>query len=132
MNQPNAGTERRSKRAPSRKPQSTRKKRASRSNARSPTEAGRRKRPVEPASRPGSAAGAKATKTAQVLNLLNRRDGATIDVLMDATGWQAHSVRDFLSGTVKKRLKLPLHSTLTDQARHHRIDAARWSTGKAS
>jgi IS30 family transposase len=80
------------------------------------------------ASKPRSTTAAHGTKTAQVLDLLGRPDGATIDALMDATGWQAHSVRGFLSGTVKKRLKLPLQSMLTDRVRHYRIDAAHRST----
>mgnify|MGYP003352374257 CR=1 FL=1 len=43
------------------------------------------------------------TKTATCLALLGRSGGATLAELQDATGWQAHSVRGFLSGIVKKR-----------------------------
>jgi hypothetical protein len=42
------------------------------------------------------------TKHDKALTLLSRRDGATIHDMMDATGWQQHSVRGFLAGTVKK------------------------------
>ena len=43
------------------------------------------------------------TKTAICLALLGRSGGATLAELQEATGWQAHSVRGFLSGIVKKR-----------------------------
>jgi hypothetical protein len=47
-------------------------------------------------------------KQADLIALLSRAKGATLDDLMSATGWQAHSVRGFLSGTVKARLGLKL------------------------
>ncbi len=49
---------------------------------------------------------APTTKTNQVLGLLRRAKGASISDLITATGWQAHSVRGFLSGTVKKKMGL--------------------------
>ncbi|MGE0410018.1 MAG: DUF3489 domain-containing protein [Amphiplicatus sp.] len=51
---------------------------------------------------------AAATKTDIILNLLRRKGGASVAEMADATGWQSHSVRGFLSGTVKKKLALPL------------------------
>ena len=54
--------------------------------------------------RPGVAArggGAKRTKKQICIDLLGRRDGATNDELRRATGWQAHSVRGFISRTIK-------------------------------
>lgn len=50
------------------------------------------------------------TKLRACLDLLGRRTGATIDELSAATGWQRHSVRGFLSGTVKKKLGLSVSS----------------------
>jgi len=52
----------------------------------------------------------KQTKQAACLALLRGADGASIDELQKATGWQAHSVRGFLAGAVKKKLGLALTS----------------------
>ena len=58
------------------------------------------------------AAGARdGSKAATILDLLKRKDGATLKELMKASGWQAHSVRGFLSGTVGKKLGLAVTST---------------------
>jgi Protein of unknown function (DUF3489) len=58
------------------------------------------------------AAGARdGSKTATILDLLKRKDGATLKELMKVSGWQAHSVRGFLSGTVGKKLGLAVTST---------------------
>ncbi len=50
------------------------------------------------------------SKTAKVLDLLKRSDGATLKEIMKATGWQAHSVRGFLSGTLRKKMGLTVTS----------------------
>ena len=42
------------------------------------------------------------SKTPQVIALLERAKGATLVQLMEATGWQAHSVRGFMAGAMKK------------------------------
>jgi len=51
------------------------------------------------------------SKTNKVLDLLKRPGGVTAKELMKATGWQPHSVRGFLSGTVGKKMGLSVTST---------------------
>ncbi len=70
---------------------------------------------------------APTTKTDQILGLLRRANGTTIVDLSTATGWQAHSVRGFLSGTLKKKMGLEVASEKdTKGVRRYRIatDAA--------
>ena len=47
----------------------------------------------------------RTTKKQICIGLLKRRKGASVKELQDATGWQAHSVRGFVSGTVKRTLE---------------------------
>jgi hypothetical protein len=70
-----------------------------------------------PKSQKGAKSGAAAregSKAAKVLDLLRRMDGASLKELMKATGWQAHSVRGFLSGTVSKNMSLKLVSAKSE------------------
>ena len=55
--------------------------------------------------------GRDGSKTAAILDLLKRPGGVTSKELMKATGWQPHSVRGFLSGTVGKKMGLTVMST---------------------
>ena len=50
------------------------------------------------------------SKTALVISLLEKSKGASLAELMKATGWQAHSVRGFLSGTLRKKMELKVES----------------------
>ena len=69
---------------------------------------------------------ARITKHDRLLTLLSRRDGATIPEMMEASGWQQHSVRGFLAGTVKKKLGFTLTSSKSTGAlRRYRIDTKR-------
>jgi hypothetical protein len=53
---------------------------------------------------------ARTTKQEQVLTMLTKSGGVTIDEMMGVTGWQQHSVRGFLAGTVRKKLGLDIAS----------------------
>jgi hypothetical protein len=57
--------------------------------------------------RPGS-------KSAKVVALLNRVHGASLKELQKATGWQAHSIRGFLSGTVAGKMGLKVSSSTAE------------------
>jgi hypothetical protein len=61
-------------------------------------------------------------KTAKVLDLLKRPGGATLKEIMKATTWQSHSVRGFLSGTLRKKMGLRVDSfKCDDNERTYRI-----------
>ncbi len=63
------------------------------------------------------------SKQALVIGLLQRPEGATIAQITEATGWQQHTVRGTLAGTLKKRLGLTITSTKeTGGQRVYRID----------
>lgn len=67
---------------------------------------------------------AKATSKLEVLEkLLKRKNGATIAELTKATGWQQHSVRGALAGTMKKRGHTII-SEKVDDTRRYRIETA--------
>ena len=51
------------------------------------------------------------SKTAKILEMLKRPGGATAKELMKATGWQPHSLRGFVSGTLGKKMGLAVTST---------------------
>jgi hypothetical protein len=63
------------------------------------------------------------SKMQLVLRMLRGSEGAALAVLMKATGWQAHSVRGFLSGKVSRDLGLPLESFRRDGERVYRLPA---------
>lgn len=77
---------------------------------------------TKPNAKPAKAA---ETKTSIVVKKLRSPKGVTIDILMEATEWQAHSVRGFLSAVVKKKLGLALVNEIgKDGIRRYRIEDA--------
>ena len=82
------------------------------------------KRPTPPqgAKKAGERQG---SKTAKILALLERKDGASLKELMAATGWQAHSVRGFLSGQVGKKMGRKVDSFAQDGERQYHIKASK-------
>ena len=69
-----------------------------------------------------------------MIAMLQSASGATIAAMMQQTGWQQHSVRGFLAGVVRKKLKLKLNSMKVDGDRVYRIDhgTEAEATGKQS
>ncbi|MCH9013157.1 MAG: DUF3489 domain-containing protein [Proteobacteria bacterium] len=66
------------------------------------------------------------TKQALLIDLLKRKKGATIEEIVEATGWQPHSVRGAISGTLKKKLGLAVTSErVGDGSRVYRIAGSR-------
>ena len=61
------------------------------------------------------------SKKAIVLDMLRRPEGATLADIQSATGWQAHSVRGFISGALSKKMGLSVESLKTDADRFYRI-----------
>lgn len=66
-----------------------------------------------------------ASKQQILISLLKRPKGAAIEELMEATGWQRHSVHGTMSGVLKKRLGLPLITEYGECGRMYRIADAR-------
>ncbi len=89
-----------SKQSPSTKAQQKKRRRRA---ERKPSGARPKGRTLPPAVRPG-------TKQALLIDLLKRKKGATIEEIVEATGWQAHSVRGTISGALKKKLGLMVTS----------------------
>jgi hypothetical protein len=55
------------------------------------------------------------SKKAEVIDLMRRPQGATLAEIMELTGWQSHTVRGFVSGTLIKKLSLSVESFRSDE-----------------
>jgi hypothetical protein len=102
--------------AESGQPKATKKAKGAKQGAHGATKKGKSAKKASPAKKaPKSAKKAKAvregSKTDKILELLKRPGGVTAKELMKATGWQPHSVRGFLSGTIRKKMGLTVIST---------------------
>jgi len=64
------------------------------------------------------------TKQGQLVAMLQRPDGASLDEIVAATGWQAHTVRGAIAGALKKKLGLTVVSEkIEGRGRVYRIEA---------
>src|ERR1700746_1866159 len=61
------------------------------------------------------------SKQGEVIAMLRRPEGATVDEVASAMGWQRHTVRGLFSGTLKKKLGLTLASAQEERGRVYRI-----------
>ena len=62
------------------------------------------------------------SKKAIVLDMLKRPAGATLADIMSATGWQAHSVRGFISGGLSNKMGIKVESFKSESgARAYRV-----------
>jgi len=77
----------------------------------------------EPDPQPQSAA-KRPSKQDAVISMLHRPEGATVDEVASAMGWQRHTVRGLFAGTLKKKLGLTLASATEERGRVLRIAAS--------
>lgn len=80
-----------------------------------------KRRTKKPAGTASASLPPKGRKADALVALLSRSRGATLDDMMAATGWQAHSVRGFISGTLKKKLGRTVTSEKTPKGRVYRL-----------
>jgi hypothetical protein len=90
---------------------------------------GRVKNPAKGGNTPSSRSG---TKQEAVLALIGQPKGTTIAAIMQATGWQKHSIRGFLAGVVRKKLGLMLTSQKVAGERLYKVSPAKPSAPKAT
>jgi hypothetical protein len=93
------------------------------------TPARRRGKAKAKAAKPGKAAPAEkatlraGTKQALMIDLLKRPQGATVEQIAAATGWQHHTIRGAISGALKKKLGLTVEATRTREVGPNRTGA---------
>ncbi len=81
--------------------------------------------PAEPDTAPKARTPREGTKQATLIAMLRAPDGATIEEIMAATGWQSHTVRGAMAGALKKKLGLEVTSEKVEgRGRVYRLPAA--------
>jgi hypothetical protein len=68
------------------------------------------------------------TKQAQMIEMLKRPEGATVEQIAVATGWQHHTIRGAISGALKKKLGLTVEATRTREVGPNKTGAKGSST----
>jgi hypothetical protein len=82
----------------------------------------RKNKPSQTATAPSSTR--ENSKLANMIALLRRKEGATLEQMMKATEWQSHSVRGAISGALKKKRELNIASVKEGSVRVYRIVSA--------
>jgi transposase len=81
-----------------------------------------RKANVAPAKAKGAASKRTGTKQEKLIAMLRRNEGVTVDEVVKALDWQAHTVRGAIAGALKKKLGLKIVSDkVEDRGRVYRI-----------
>ncbi len=81
--------------------------------------------PTETESAPKTRTPREGTKQATLIAMPHAPDGATIEEIMAATGWQSHAVRGAMAGALKKKLGLEVTSEkVENRARVYKLPAA--------
>jgi Protein of unknown function (DUF3489) len=78
-----------------------------------------------PTAKPTPRAG---TKQALMIDMLKRTEGATVEQIAAATGWQHHTIRGAISGALKKKLGLTVEATRTREVGPNKTGAKGSST----
>jgi hypothetical protein len=82
-------------------------------------------KPKAAADKPTPRAG---TKQAHMIEMLKRPEGATVEQIAAATGWQHHTIRGAISGALKKKLGLTVEATRTREVGPNKTGAKGSST----
>ena len=90
-------------------------------SARNPSATAKKPAVAKKTTRPARKEPGGNSKTARVIALLQRPQGATLQAIMRATGWQSHSVRGFVSGQLKKKLGLKVRSAKREGQRVYSV-----------
>ena len=90
-----------------------------------PTEEPAPDTPTETEAAPKTRTPREGTKQATLIAMLRAPDGATIEEIMAATGWQSHTVRGAMAGALKKKLGLEVTSEKVEgRGRVYKLPAA--------